>query len=92
MKTKLEELRSLISQGGLEESAVALHKYKRKVEDAQGNQNLNSTRANCKQSRSNTKSVETIYEQAITKSNTNSSSSEEEIVNTGDELDLEQTH
>ena len=90
MQNKIKELHKLMFDGGLTESAEMLNRC---IPTIEGNGELNSnTNASLKRGKDNrgklaneAKSMETIYESAVPKRN--SSSSDDDLVNTSDEVD-----
>ena len=99
MLSRIEELHNIMLQGGLEASAdmldrcASMVKPKRRPtaqdDNTQGmNVNRNAISVGKQPSVPYAKSLDTIYESAVPRKDRNSSSSEEEIINTSDEIDL----
>ena len=103
MKKKLVELKDLMAQGGLSESLNVVDEMltrsdNRKKQLNQTGRNISHNCSVCrnddemgkmvKHSESTTKSLETIYETAV-KQKRGSSSSEDNLINTSDETELD---
>ena len=94
MKVRLQELQNLMEQGGLRESAAEMENLRvvaghNEVRSVMVNLNTNATVPKSKDVQTDrrsvtSESVETIYESAVKKRG--SSSSEDALVNTSDEL------